>query len=117
MAPRTPKTIAKSARTPPVPTKEDEQEAAREKADATRSAKLSNVELEAARAGSIGRILGWGQEARNWQIGIVAIAGILIMTAVYFFARQERHADLALTFLIQAFTGTLAYFIGKSRNR
>jgi len=117
VAQRTPKTIAKSARTPPVPTKKDVEEAAREKASATRSAKLSNVEAEAVRAGRIGRLLGWGQEARNWQIGLVAIAGILIMTAVYFFARQERHADLALTFLIQAFTGTLAYFVGKSRSR
>lgn len=117
MAPRSENPIAKVAQKKPKPAPAEIQEDSRNIAAVTQDAALSAVEQEAARAGRVGRFLGWGQEARNWQIGVIAVVGVLIMTAIYFCARQERHSDLALAFLIQAFTGALAYFIGKSRSR
>ena len=117
MATRTPKTITKSARIPPVATAEDIKQDAREKTNATNNARLAGLEAERTRAGFVGRLTGWGEGARSNTV-FVLICFVVTILAVALFTGSDVEIKRKIIDAFQILLGGLAGYLiaGKTKS-
>jgi hypothetical protein len=116
VAPRTPKTIAKSAQIPPVPTAEDVREDTREKANAAKGAKLAQAEQDAAKAGLIGRLVGWGEGSKE-NIVFLLVALLILICGIELLATSDADAKHQMGEIFKFLSGALVGFLIRGSKR